>query len=136
MAQLSEENIEGVILVRISGSLTVAGVEKIEARLDALAGSNAVRVIADIGRVDTVTTPAITLMLRTARAIEKRGGVMVFANATPRIRRIFECCRLDLVMNLVSDVPAAMRLMRARQPELLSTFFPLSGGGGDKNVIH
>jgi anti-anti-sigma factor len=113
MAQLFEENLAGITVLRISGSLTLAGLPAIEARLDALAVVRGVRVVADIGQVDAITTPAITVMLRTSRAIERGGGVMVFANANPTIARIFACCRLDRVMEFVSDLDAAMTLVRS-----------------------
>jgi anti-anti-sigma factor len=113
MAELYEERVRGVTVLRISGSLNPAGLTAVEAAFEALAGRNDVHVVADLGEVDTITTPAFTLMLRTARAVNERGGVMVFANATPNVRRIFECCRLDLVLNLVSDVDAAVNILRS-----------------------
>ena len=87
MAQLFEENLTGITVLRISGSLTLAGLPAIEARLNAIALERGVRVVADIGQVDAITTPAITVMLRTARAIERGGGMMVFANANPDDRQ-------------------------------------------------
>ena len=113
MAELYEERVSGVTVLRISGSLNPAGLAPVEEAFDALAGRNDLRVIADLGNVDTITTPAFTLMLRTARAVNERGGIMVFANATPNVRRIFECCRLDLVLNLVSDVDSAVNVLRS-----------------------
>ena len=113
MAELYEELVRGVTVLRLSGSLNPAGLTAVEAAFDALAGRNDAHVVADLGEVDTITTPAFTLMLRTARAVNERGGVMVFANATPNVRRIFECCRLDLVLNLVSDVDAAVNALRS-----------------------
>ncbi len=113
MAQLFEENLTGITVLRISGSLTLAGLPAIEARLNALALKRGVRVVADIGQVDAITTPAITVMLRTARAIERGGGMMVFANATPTIARTFACCRLDRVLRFVGDFDTAMTVVRS-----------------------
>lgn len=117
MAQLSEQNIDGVTVFRISGSLTPAGLAPVEAEFAALAGREAALAVADLGGVDAITTPAFTLMLRTARAVEERGGMLIFANASPEVRRVFACCRLDLVLNLLSDVDAAVNVLRSGVPD-------------------
>ena len=56
----------------------------------------------DIGGVDAVTTHAMTLMLKTVWAVKERGGMMVFANPTPGVRRVFERCGLDIVLDLAT----------------------------------
>ena len=139
MAQRFEESINGVTVCHISGSLTLAGMAAVEARFNVLASRTIVRVVADIGQVDAITTPAISLMLRTAWAVEERGGMMVFANATPAIRRIVECCRLDNVPNFASDVATAVNIVQSAHPMLILRFvlpdqssvsLPLDTSGG------
>jgi anti-anti-sigma factor len=136
MALLYEEHVDGVSVLHISGSLTMEGLPAVEARFGALAGSEAARVVADIGNVDAVTTPAITLMLKTAWAVKERGGRMVFANATPGVRRIFAHCGLDIVLDLVSDVATAVTALRSCDPDARSPFHPLGGGAGGTNLTH
>jgi anti-anti-sigma factor len=63
--------------------------------------------------VAALTTPAITLMLRAARAIEQRGGKIVFANPRPAIARMFACCRLDAILHFAGDVEEALKLVRS-----------------------
>jgi anti-anti-sigma factor len=116
MAQISEEIIEGVAVLRVSGSLMQESLSAVETRFNALAGEKGVRVVADIGQVNALSTPAITLMLRTARAVEQGGGRMVFANPTPASARTFAVCRLDAVLDFASDVAAAVKIARTREP--------------------
>jgi anti-anti-sigma factor len=113
MAKLTEDNIDGVTVLRISGSLTVTGMSEFEQRFNALASQKAVRAIVDMSAVDALTTPAITIMLRTARAVEQSGGKLVFANPRPAIARMFACCRLDLVLPFAADVNSALRTVRS-----------------------
>jgi anti-anti-sigma factor len=127
VVQLFEEHVNGVTVFHISGSLTMEGLPAVEARFGALADREAARVVADIGQVDAVTTPAITLMLKTAWAVKERGGMMVFANLTPNVRGIFAHCGLDLVLDLAGDVAAAVKLLRSREP---GTPFPMLPPGG------
>ncbi|HEX3356690.1 MAG TPA: STAS domain-containing protein [Tepidisphaeraceae bacterium] len=116
MTHLLEENIDGVTVLRISGSLTVAGLPEIEARFNTLLEKKNICVVADLAQVDAITTPAITLMLRTARTIEKNGGKMVFASARPNLRKIFACCRLDRVLTFESDFPTALKIAQTPEP--------------------
>ena len=136
MLQLFEENIDGITVLYISGSLTPAGLPAVEARFDGLAGRKAARVVADLGDVDAITTPAFTLMLRTARAVKERGGMMVFANAKPEVRKTFACCRLDLVLDLASDVTAAVEVVRSADRDPPSPLLPPDArAGGNDNLI-
>jgi anti-anti-sigma factor len=112
MAYLIEESIDGIAVLRIRGSLTADGMDQIERRFDELARAKGVCVIADLARVEALTTPAITLMLRASRAIEHAGGKMVFANPRPAIARMFACCRLDAVLTFAGDMDIAVRLAR------------------------
>jgi anti-anti-sigma factor len=134
MAQLYEEHVNGVTVFHISGDLTMAGLPAVEAGFGALAGREAARVVADIGHVDAVTTPAITLMLKTAWAVKERGGMMVFANPTPNVRRVFAHCGLDIVLDLVGDVAAALKLLRSRDPDPPFPILPPSRGAGGVNL--
>ena len=113
MANVVEEKIDGFTVLRIFGSLTVTAMAEIEARFDALASAKAVRAIVDIAAVDALTTRAITIMLRTARAVEQGGGKLVFANPRPAIARMFACCRLDLVLPFAGNMNAALSMLRS-----------------------
>lgn len=118
MIYLDEENIDGVTVLHVRGSLMTAGLTAVEVRFDALASRNAVRAVVDIGQVEALTTPAITLMLRTARAIERDGGKIVFANPRPAVARMFATCRLDAILRFASDVDEAMKLVRSADANL------------------
>jgi anti-anti-sigma factor len=124
MTQISEESVGGVTVLHMAGSLTLAGLVDADARFGALARSRATRVVVDISGVDAMSTPAITLVLKTARAIEQRGGSIVFAGPSPHVRRVLAYCRLDLVLKLADDVDAAIRALQDGAHGLASPFFP------------
>src|SRR5580765_7551103 len=63
MIYLDEENIDGVTVLHVRGTLMTAGLTAIEARFDTLARRRAVRAVIDIGQVEALTTPAISLLL-------------------------------------------------------------------------
>ena len=90
VSQLSEEKIDGILVLRIPASLTIDALAPIEAQLNTLAASPGVVAIADLEKVSLrLTTPAITLLLQTSQALEAGGGAMVFTKPNPAIEKIF-----------------------------------------------
>src|SRR5687768_3662627 len=104
MVHLFEEHVDGVIVFHVSGSLTMTNLvaAAAEAHFGGLGDREGAHVVVDIGGVDAVTSHAMTLMLRTVWAVKERGGMMVFANPTPDVRRIFARCGLDIVLYLAT----------------------------------
>jgi anti-anti-sigma factor len=114
MMQVFEEKLGQVIVVRLCGMLVPPGLAVVEARFNALADTiRPLRVVIDLEKVREIGTAAITLMLRTARMIKEAGGMMVFANAAPNVHGVLICCRLDLVLNFVSNMADALRILRS-----------------------
>jgi anti-anti-sigma factor len=114
MAQMSEEIIDGVTVLHLGGSLTQDAVPAIERRFAELARTKQARAVIEVGEVDAITTPAISIFLGTVRIIEAGGGKLVFANAAGIIGEIFARCRLDAIFTLASDVPTAVKATRAK----------------------
>src|SRR4051812_24556617 len=115
MAHSLEEIIDGIKVVYVSGCLTSPGVEDIRPRFDALMDLKGVRAVIDLQHVDSLTTPAISLFLGTARAIEQNGGKMVLANASRVVLHILRCCRLDAIFDIAPDVVTAIELLRSHE---------------------
>jgi anti-anti-sigma factor len=116
MVRLIESNLDGVLLFRVFGNLMAGDLSPIENRFDALAVEEGVRAVVDMSRADAMTTPAITILLRTSREISKRGGKFVLANLPRAIARMFTCCRLDVVFDVAGDVDEAIERVRGIAP--------------------
>src|SRR4051812_16159580 len=112
MAKLSEENIDGVTVFHLSGSLTQDAVEPLEKRFELLSRQKGARVVIDVAKVDAITTPTITIFLATVRALEDSGGKMIFANVKGITGDIFARCRLDVIFTLAGDVSSAVAQAR------------------------
>src|SRR5262245_33780182 len=109
MAKLSEETIDGVTVLHLAGSLTQDNVPNLEKRLKRLVDEDDLRAVIDIGKVDAITTPAITIFLSTVRALEQKGGKMIFANVQGIAGDIFSRCRLDVIFTMAGNVAAAVK---------------------------
>jgi anti-anti-sigma factor len=112
MAKLSEEIIDGVTVLHLVGSLTQDNVPNLERRLKRLVDEDELRIVIDIEKVDAITTPAITVFLSTVRAIESKGGKLIFANVQGIAGDIFARCRLDVIFTMGGDVTAAVKAAR------------------------
>src|SRR5262245_60476472 len=108
MAKLVEETIQGIPVLRLSGSLTPDGVPDIERGFKKATAPKGARVVIDVEKVDAITTPAITLFLSTVRAAEATGGKVVFANVQGITGDIFARCRLDVIFTLAGNVDDAI----------------------------
>lgn len=112
MAKMSEETIDGVTVFHLAGSLTQDGVPEIEQRIGELTKIKGSRIVIDVGKVDAITTPAITLFLATVRALGAIGGKLVFANVQGITGDIFTRCRLDVIFAMSGDVATAVKLAK------------------------
>jgi anti-anti-sigma factor len=112
MPTLSEEIIDGVTVLHLSGSLTQDAVPPMEARFGQLAGIKGGRIVVDVAKVDALTTPAITVFLSTVRSLEETGGRLVFANVRGITGDIFTRCRLDVIFTMAATLPEALQIAR------------------------
>src|SRR5437660_5725929 len=110
MAKLSEETIDGVIVLHLTGSLTQETIPDLEQRLKSICAEKSPRVVVDVAKVDALTTPALTVFLANSRAIEANGGKMIFANVRGITGDIFVRCRLDVIFKIAGNVAAAVKM--------------------------
>jgi anti-anti-sigma factor len=112
MAKLEQEIIDGVTVLRLSGSLTQEGLSEVEEPfMSATRGRKGMRVVLDVAKVDALTTPAITMFLATVRSVESSGGRVVFAGTRGITADIFARCRLNLIFTITPTVTDAIRIV-------------------------
>jgi anti-anti-sigma factor len=108
MASLTHEVVEGVRMVRLSGSLTQAGIDAIEPAFTSALPDGS-RAVVDLSGVDLITTPGLTLIIATDKRLRGTQGRMIFASASAGIRNLLRRCRLDEVLELADDQQEAMK---------------------------
>lgn len=108
MATLDKEkDVDGVRVLRLSGSMTQHGVQTLEPELDQ-ALPDGTRAVINIGDVDLITTPGIALILSATQRLRRTGGRVVFTAARPTVRDLLHRCRLDEVLDIEQDEPEAL----------------------------
>ena len=128
-ATVQQGEVEGVRLVRLSGSLTQKGVADVGAAFAAAvrasdssapgaggAGAGGAgtggTVVVDLSGVDVIATTGITLLLVADRDLKRAGGRMVLAGTRGLVRDVLLRCRLDKVLTLAATAKEAVALGR------------------------
>jgi anti-anti-sigma factor len=108
MATLDEQTeVDGVRVLRISGSITQDGIETLEPQFAAALPDGA-RAVVDIEGVDLITTPGLALIIATTKRLRDTRGRVVFSAAKGGVRDLLKRCRLDEVLDLALDQAEAM----------------------------
>ncbi|CAA9414214.1 MAG: hypothetical protein AVDCRST_MAG64-2507 [uncultured Phycisphaerae bacterium] len=107
MATLEQRDVDGVRVLRVSGSLTQQGVQGMEPEF-AQALPDGARAVVDIGDVDLITTPGLALILGATQRLRRTGGRVVFTAVRPPVRELLHRCRLDQVLEMAEAEPEAL----------------------------
>src|SRR4051812_46432674 len=102
MTSVQEQDVEGVRVLRVSGSLTQQEIEQIEPAFEA-ALPDGVRAVVDLGGVDLITTPGIALIISVSKRLQSTQGKVVFAATPGVVLDVLRRCKLDEVLDLADD---------------------------------
>lgn len=107
MATVSVTLEDGVTLLRVDGSLTHEGVVPVVPVFEEATRHVSNRVVVDLSNVPVLTTPGLSMLLATARRLDQGGGRLVVTGAQGPVDDLLRRCRLDAILNLVSDPEVA-----------------------------
>jgi|SRR5688500_18512102 anti-sigma B factor antagonist/stage II sporulation protein AA (anti-sigma F factor antagonist) len=111
MASFQKQDVEGIRVLRLSGSLTQHDVEELEPSFEA-ALPDGTRAVIDLADVELITTPGITLIISTTKRLHDTRGRVVFTAARPGVLDVLRRCRLDEVLELAPDRDQALQLAK------------------------
>jgi anti-sigma B factor antagonist/stage II sporulation protein AA (anti-sigma F factor antagonist) len=113
MAVVQEQlDLHGIRLLRLSGSLTQLGMEALEPAVEKALPDGS-RAVIDLGDVDMVTTPGLALLISTTQRLRDTRGRVVFANARVGVLNVLHRCKLDEVIDIVSDRDEAVEMAKS-----------------------
>ncbi len=102
MASLEKQDVDGIRLLRLSGSLTQEGVDGLEPEFIA-ALPDGTRAVVDLADVNLITTPGLTLIISTTQRLRDTRGRIIFTAARAGVLDVLRRCRLDEVLELADD---------------------------------
>jgi anti-anti-sigma factor len=109
----TEELDGGIVKVRLSGRMDIAGVDAISMSFAALAATDNRRVIVDLAGVDFLASIGIRAILQNARAHRMRGGAMVLLAPPPLIDEVLQAAGVANVVPIVPDLETARAALAA-----------------------
>ena len=111
MASFQKQDVGGIRVLRMSGNLTQHEVEELEPSFEA-ALPDGTRAVVDLGDVELITTPGITLIISTTKRLRDTRGRVVFTAARPGVLNVLRRCRLDEVLELAADRDEAVAMVK------------------------
>ena len=111
MASFQKQDVGGIRVLRLSGTLTQHDVEELEPSFVA-ALPDGTRAVVDLAGVELITTPGITLIISTTKRLRDTRGRVVFTAARATVLDVLRRCRLDEVLELAPDQNQALELAK------------------------
>jgi anti-anti-sigma factor len=111
MTTVDQQDVDGVRLVRVHGSMTQADVDDLEPMFDAALPDGS-RAVVDLGDVDLITTPGLSLIISATQRLRKTHGKVVFTAAHGIVLDLIKRCRLDEVLDVERDPKQAVEKAR------------------------
>lgn len=105
MAHLERTELDGVTVLRLSGSLGREQVAEVERPFYDATDGERPAVILDLADVDFLTTPAIAMFVGAARLMKLTGGRIVLSGSQPHVEDVLRRLRLDMLLPRVRSVP-------------------------------
>jgi anti-anti-sigma factor len=112
MANLERLELDDLIILKLSGSLTTEGLENVEAPFEEATHKPGARVVVDLTAVEIVTTPALSMFLSAASVAKQSGGRLIFTESQPPVRDVLRRLRLHAVLRTVPGLTEAIKEAR------------------------
>ncbi len=88
--EMEERNEGQAVVISLAGRLTDPGAPKLEARVSAIVGRGARRVVLECGRMSYVNSTGMRAMLLSARICQQKGGKLAIADLQPKCRSVVD----------------------------------------------
>ena len=103
----------GVVKVILEGRLDITGAGVIDRQFNAIAGSHR-GVIVDLSRVSFLASIGIRTLLLGAKAVQRRGGVLVLLNPVIEVAKVLDLMGVIDLMPIYRDPEAALSAVSVR----------------------
>lgn len=100
---------ESCTLVRLTGRLDSAGVDRIETRVTAAMVPGGRNAVVDLSGVTFLASMGIRMLIANARAIHLKGRKMAVFGATGAVASVLEAVALDQLVPVAADQQAALQ---------------------------
>ena len=100
MQQVNLITTEGKIMVALSGDIDSAVSEDFYAQIDALYRSEKKSIIFECSALEFIDSTTLGTFVKIHKQLKADGHVLTLVNVPPRIKKLFEICSLDSLLEI------------------------------------
>jgi anti-sigma B factor antagonist len=100
-------------LIKLMGSLDIAGTGEIETRFAGYCAAPEARVLVDLSGVDFLASIGIRLLVTNAKAVKRHGSRMVILNPVPDVRNVLEVSGIPQIIPMYESMESAEAVLLA-----------------------
>lgn len=95
---IDEEHVDNVIVLKMRGIIDSGTAQFLEDTFDELVSSNTVRIVADLGDVNYISSAGWGIFVGEIKGIRQRGGDIKLAAMHPEVREVFELLEFNALL--------------------------------------
>ena len=113
----SEPLANNILKVNLSGRLDLQGAQSIDMKFTALTATRDNPVLVDISEVSFLASLGMRTLLTAAKAVTRRGGLMVLFKPQPNVMEVLEASGVSTLIPIYNELDSAIAALNAHSEE-------------------
>ncbi len=109
--KLVDQN-QNIVLIVVKGRIITTNYQPLENELESISKGNAVNLILDLQNAEAIDSQGVGLLIKTRFDIVNKGGKIVLAGLTDRVRSVLRMSGLEEYFLIASDQQNALQLLQ------------------------
>jgi anti-anti-sigma factor len=103
---------QNIVLIVVKGRIITTNYQPLENELESISKGNAVNLILDLQNAEAIDSQGVGLLIKTRFDIVNKGGKIVLAGLTDRVRSVLRMSGLEEYFLIASDQQNAIQLLQ------------------------
>ncbi len=112
---IDEELADGVVVLKLHGIVDSGTAQFLEDKFNDLVASNNVRIVADLGDVNYISSAGWGIFVGEIKGIRQRGGDIKLASMHPDVREVFDLLEFNTLLKPYATKEEALSVFAAHQ---------------------
>ena len=112
---IDEELVDGVVVLKLHGIVDSGTAQFLEDKFNDLVASNNVRIVADLGDVNYISSAGWGIFVGEIKGIRQRSGDIKLASMHPDVREVFDLLEFNTLLKPYATKEEALSAFAAHQ---------------------
>jgi len=112
---IDEELVDGVVVLKLHGIVDSGTAQFLEDKFNDLVASNNVRIVADLGDVNYISSAGWGIFVGEIKGIRQRAGDIKLASMHPDVREVFDLLEFNTLLKPYATKEEALSAFAAHQ---------------------